>query len=445
MSRSARIPVRFVLVFWLFILSAVAFLDRTNISIAGIFLSTEYHLSNTQLGSVFSAFLLGYAAFQVPGGWLARRIGPRRVLTFGVLWWGVFTVLTTAVPTQIRGSLLLLIAVRFALGAGEAVIYPASNQFIARWIPVRERGRANGWIFAGVGAGSGLTPPLLTWIIAHHGWRASFWFSAVVGFVAGAVWFLIARDRPEQHPYVSQEEATLIREGLRTSDADRSAEFSERAESGRAPWGEMIKSISVWAVTFSYFTYGYVAWIFFSWFYIYLVKVRHLDLKASAKYTMLPFIAMTVCCLLGGVLNDWATKRYGLRVGRCVLACASLAMTAFFLVFGSVLQSAQSASIVLAASVGALYLSQSSYWSVTADIAGEHSGIVSGLMNTGCQIGGAVTAQLTPVIADRFGWNVPFFVAAGLALLGAVAWLIVDPTCRLVETRQVSTGTSIAK
>ena len=267
MSRGARIPVRFVLVFWLFLLSAVAFLDRTNISIAGIFLSTEYRLSNTQLGSVFSAFLLGYAAFQVPGGWLARRVGPRRVLTFGVLWWGVFTILTTTVPTQIGGSLLLLIAVRFALGAGEAVIYPASNQFIARWVPVRERGRANGWIFAGVGAGSGLTPPLLTWIIAHHGWRASFWFSAVVGFVAGAVWFLIARDRPEQHPYASPEEVTLIREGLGAAAVDPLVESSDRATDGRTPWLGMLKSVSVLGDYVQLLHLWLCRMDFLSWFY----------------------------------------------------------------------------------------------------------------------------------------------------------------------------------
>ena len=429
MAAQSPIPVRYVLVFWLFLLSAVAFLDRTNISIAGIFLRSEYHLTNQQLGRVFSAFLIGYAAFQVPGGWLAERMGPRRLLLLGVLWWGVFTILTTTVPTQVGSALILLIGVRLALGVGEAVIYPASNQFVARWFPVRERGIANGWIFAGVGAGAGLTPPLLTWIVTHQGWRSSFWFSAVVGFIVGGIWFLISRDAPEQHPYVSPEELTRIQEGLgRKARLENPSPNEAHGIDVRSHWFNIVRSFSVWAVTFSYFTYGWVAWIFFSWFYTYLAEVRHLDLKTSATYTMLPFIALTICCLLGGLLNDWASKRYGLRVGRCALASVSLFLTALLLTFGSTLHNARSASLVLAASMGALYLSQSSFWSVTADIAGVHSGVVSGVMNTGCQIGGAATAWFTPVIADHYGWGAPFLVAAGLALLGALAWLLVDPS-----------------
>src|SRR6266576_1302601 len=444
MAAQSPIPVRYVLVFWLFLLSAVAFLDRTNISIPGIFLRSEYHLTNQQLGRVFSAFLIGYAAFQVPGGWLAERMGPRRLLTLGVLWWGVFTVLTTVVPTKLGGALLLLMGVRIALGAGEAVVYPASNQFVARWFPVRERGIANGWIFAGVGAGAGLTPPLLSWIVTHQGWRSSFWFSAIIGFVVGAVWFLISRDTPDEHPHISTREVTLIREGLRVNAPAESAIADKpSASNGRSVCGTIAGSPSVWAVTFSYFTYGWVAWIFFSWFYTYLAEVRRLDLKTSATYTMLPFIALTICCLLGGILNDWASKRYGLRVGRCALAAASLFLTALLLTFGSTLHNARSASLVLAASMGALYISQSSFWSVTADIAGVHSGVVSGVMNTGCQIGGAATAWFTPVIADHYGWDAPFFVAAGLALLGAIAWLFVDPS-RPLFTREVHSGLQVA-
>src|SRR5215510_5624203 len=135
MASSVRMPVRVLLIFWMFLLSALAYLDRTNISIAGPQISREFGLTNIRLGWVFSAFLIGYAIAQVPAGWLAVRYGPRASLAFGVGWWGVFTALTAVVPPHMQGALLLLIGVRFALGAGEATVYPAGNQLVARWIP----------------------------------------------------------------------------------------------------------------------------------------------------------------------------------------------------------------------------------------------------------------------------------------------------------------------
>src|ERR1700761_8350618 len=211
---------RFLLAFWLFVLSAISFMDRTNISIAGLQISSEFGLGNQRLGWIFSAFLIGYAGFQVPAGWLASRFGPRLVIALGVIWWGVATALITFIPPGFSQAIAVLIFVRFALGAGEAVIYPAANQFVARWVPERERGIINGIIFAGVGAGSGLTPPLLTWFILHHGWRSAFWFSAVVGVVAGAVWWWLARDTPEEDPNLSAAELNYIRAGISESASD---------------------------------------------------------------------------------------------------------------------------------------------------------------------------------------------------------------------------------
>jgi ACS family glucarate transporter-like MFS transporter len=412
--------VRWFLVFWLFILSAVAYLDRVNISIAGISIAAAYHLTNPQLGRVFSAFLAGYALFQTPGGWLADRLGPRRVLAAGVVWWGIFTALIAIVPSGIGAPLFFFIAARFLLGVGEAVIYPASNQFVSRWIPMQERGIANGLIFAGVGVGAGLSPPLITYIMVHHGWRSSFWVCSIIGFAVGAVWFRASRDTPSEHPRVSARELEMIQAGL-------TIHTGSAAKKQLVPWGRVLKSREVWAVTFSYFCYGYVAWIFFSWFYIYLAQVRGLNLKASAFYAMLPFLAMAACSPLGGIINDRLTKRRGPRAGRCILAAFAIVTAGIFLAFGSQVESARLASIVLAGGAGALYLSQSSFWSVTADIAGGSSGSVSGFMNTGNQIGGFVTSLLTPIIAERFGWTASFLVAAALCVLGAAAWLLVDP------------------
>jgi ACS family glucarate transporter-like MFS transporter len=411
---------RFLLAFWLFVLSAISFLDRTNISIAGLQISSEYGLGNQRLGWIFSAFLIGYAGFQVPAGWLASRFGPRLVITLGVVWWGVATALTTLIPPGISQAVLLLIGIRFALGAGEAVIYPAANQFVARWVPEQERGLINGLIFAGVGAGSGLTPPLLAWFILHHGWRSAFWFSAVIGVLAGVVWWWFARDTPEEDPEVSASERKIIREGIAVVETGDSAP-------GVISWRAILTRRDLPALIITYFGFGYTAWIFFSWFFLYMAQVRGFNLKASAMFSMLPFLSMTIGCLGGGVLSDRLTRAYGLRVGRCGLASVAFLFTAVFLVLGSRVESPQLAGVILAGGAGALYVSQSSFWSVSADIAGRSSGVFSSMVNMGAQVGGAVTASLTPWVAQRFGWTTSFGIAAALAVVGAVLWMTVHP------------------
>jgi ACS family glucarate transporter-like MFS transporter len=136
---------------------------------------------------------------------------------------------------------------------------------------------------------------------------------------------------------------------------------------------------------------------------------------------------MTVCCLAGGELSDWIAIRWGLRAGRCGLAAFALGLTAVFLILGSQARSAGAAGIILAAGAGALYLSQSSFWSVSVDLAGRSSGLFSSIVNMGGQIGGAVTASLTPWIAQRAGWTSSFGLAAFFAVAAAVCWLFVHP------------------
>lgn len=424
-----RTRVRWFLIILLFLLSAVSYLDRVNISIARGPIADAYHLTDVQMGKVFSAMLIGYGLFQTVGGRLADRFGPRRVLTGGVLWWGIFTALTALVPPNMAGALVVFMAVRFLLGAGEAVIYPSANQFVSRWIPVDERGIANGWIFAGVGAGAGLTPPLVTYLMVHHGWRSSFWVCALIGLIAGAIWYTFARNTPREHPGVSDSELAAIESRLTLAPVE------DRTRTSLLSWKDALRSGEVRALTVSYFCYGYVAWIFFSWFFTYVSKVRGLNLKASAYYSMLPFLAMLVGCLVGGTINDRLTKSRGVRIGRCGVAVVAIGLAGIFIACGTQAQSASMASFVLAGGAGALYLSQSSFWSVTADIAGASSGSVSGVMNMGNQAGAALTAALTPWIAERFGWNASFLVAAALCVVGAASWLLVDPAKKLASTQ----------
>jgi ACS family glucarate transporter-like MFS transporter len=317
------------------------------------------------------------------------------------------------------------------LGLGEAIVYPASNRLLATWIPSQERGRANGLIFAGVGVGAGVTPPLITFIMTHSGWRWSFWISALIGLAAGVVWYLVARDKPADHPWVSTGELRHIQSGLPPETAGPRPALA-------LPW----RTLSL--LTLSYSCFGYVAFIFFSWFFIYLSRVRHLDLKSSAFYGMLPFIAMAICSQAGGWIGDRLTTAYGKRVGRCGLAGASLAVAAVFIALSTQAADARLATVVLAGGAGAIYLSISSFWSVTADIGGASAGTASGVMNTGNQLAGALTSVATPWIAGNFGWTASFLTAAAVCAVGAVVWLVVDPDARARESSNADAHSTLA-
>jgi len=410
---------RWILVGWMFVISAIAYLDRVNLSIAGQAIEKEFHFTDIQLGYVLSAFVLGYAIFQAPGGRIADRFGPRRVLALGVVWWAVFTVGITLLSAPFTALLATLIGIRFALGLGEAVVYPSTNCVVSAWIPSAERGIANGIIFAGVGFGAGVTPRLVVYFLEHGGWRTSFWASAAIGLAAGGIWFVIARDRPRGHPWVSAAEVDHIEAGL--------SKENPKLGPAKMNWSAIFSHRDVLAVAFAYFTFGYTAYIFLSWFFIYLNKVRGLDLKSSSYYSMLPFLAMAAGSTFGGWLSDTITKKRGKRAGRCYLASIAVALAAVFVALGTQVESARLASVVLALGAGTLYIAQSSFWSVSADIGKSSAGSVSGVMNMGAQIGGALTSSLTPWIAKEYGWTASFLVASVLCLAGSLTWLAVDP------------------
>ncbi|HVI31454.1 MFS transporter [Phenylobacterium sp.] len=409
--------VRWLMVFLVFAVAAVSYLDRANISIAAPRLKADLGISDVQLGMVFSAFVFGYAFAQPLAGRLADRFGPYRVIAIGIFLWSVLTSATALIPAGYAGALVALIAVRAALGVGESIIFPAGNRLVAAWIPSHERGLANGLIFAGVGVGAGIAPPLITSIMLTHDWRVAFHVTALIGLVALAVWMLLAREKPASHPWMREAELEHIR-------SDRITQAAETG--GLAKWRTIVLDRQVALLTLCYFCFGYVVWIFFTWFFTYLSEVRGLDLKASGLYAMLPFMAMAVGSSAGGWISDGLAKRFGKRIGRCGPAVLGMGLAAIFLAAAMTVADARLAAVVLALGSGSLYLSQSAFWTLSADLGKSSAGSVSGVMNMGCQLGGATVAALTPVIAQQLGWNAGFLVAAAAAMAGAVGWLFID-------------------
>ena len=336
-------------------------------------------------------------------------------MTLAAIWWAARSSLTAA-PFGLAFALPLLLVTRFVLGAGEAVIYPASNRVVAKWIPVSERGLANGVIFMGVGVGAGITPPLVTSVMLRFGWRASFVACGLIGVLAGAVWRLDRARQPGRASRRVGARASAHSRGDQGACVGASALLARyRSQQKRPTAHDQLFLLRLFRVHLLQLVFHYLS------------TVRGMQLKDSALYAMLPFIAMAIGSALGGYLNDRLSRARSLRTGRCGVAIVGIGLAAVFIAVGTEVESARIASVILAGGAGTLYLAQSSFWSVSADIAGSSAGTVSGVMNMGAQLGGVVTASLTPWIAGHFGWASSFQAAAVLCVIGAAAWTAVQP------------------
>ena len=284
-------------------------------------------------------------------------------------------------------------------------------------------------MFGGVGFGSGTAPPLVAAVIAFYGWHEVFYLSAVIGLVVAGIWWYVARDTPAEHPSVTAQEKAHIAAGQ---------PVKIEGPIGKVPWLRVFTSVDVMCTALAYVAFCYVAFIFHTWFFIYLRDGRGLDLKSSALLGTLPFIAMTLCCLLGGVISDWLVKHKGQYVGRSLFGALTLFLSGVFLIVGSQAQDTTVAVLVLAGGAGVLYLGQATYWAVAADYGGPFTGVVSGLINMGGQIAGATTASLTPWFAVHYGWETAFYVAAGICFVCMFAWFFVNPNRRLHVEEQVT-------
>ena len=414
-----KVPVRYLLVLVIFLIAMVVNLDRSNVSIAGSYIAADFHISLVQLGWCFSAFMIGYAAFLIPSGWVAGKWGPRLTLTGGLIWWGAATIATALVPPNMSGALWLLMAVRFTLGLGEALAYPSANQFIAAWFPSTERGKANAWVQSGAQFGSGIAPPLVAFIIIRFGWHAAFFASAAIGLAIACLWYRAARDIPAQHSWVTPQEMAHIQAGLPVEIG---------TSRPPVPWGRIFSSKDTWGTALAYVGFGYAATIFSTWFFIYLKEGRGFDMKSSAVLGMLPFIATTTCCLAGGAISDWMVKRWTPYIGRSLFGAFTLGLAGIILIIGGHAENAVVASLLLAAGAGAIYLGQAVYYAVAADLGGPYAGVVSGMVSMCGQIAGAITASMTPFLATRYGWEYAFYVAAGVTFVCIIPWLFVNPT-----------------
>ncbi|HYM02439.1 MAG TPA: MFS transporter [Stellaceae bacterium] len=396
----------------------ITYIDRVNISTAAIVFKGELHLSNSDYGAIFAAFGWSYAAFQIIGGWIGDRFGPRRTLGVCGAVWAVSTIFT-----GLAEGFWGLILARIALGLGEGATFPTATRAMSSWTRAGWRGFAQGITHSFARLGNAVAPPIVFAITAALNWRASFVILGCVSLVWVAAWVLYFRDKPSDHRGVSAAELAVL------------PPYRGGGQETAVPWRQLVPRML--PTTIVYFCYGWTLWLYLSWIPLYLQHSHNLNLKSSAFFASAALWPGVIGDTMGGVVSDWvykltgnlATARRNVVIGSLLGSLVCL-MPIFFADDIAIL------TICLGAAFFCLELTIGPIWSVPMDIAPKHSGTAAGMMNTGSAIAAIASPWLFGIIIDATGnWNLPFAGSIALLLVGAVLafWMRPDVTMEAAE------------
>ncbi|MGA3306649.1 MAG: MFS transporter [Stellaceae bacterium] len=402
MKKSGHVATSVVLLL-LCLMYGITYIDRVNIATAAIAFRQELGLSNIEYGWIASAFFYSYAMFQIIGGRIGDKYGPRLVLCVCGLIWAASTI-----GTGLAGGFWSFIFVRFMLGVGEGATFPTATRAMSSWTRPGWRGFGQGITHSFARMGNALTPPLVVVLIAYWGWRGSFVALGLVSLVWTVAWFFYFRNDPREHAGVSQAELAVL------------PAYGSRKESPKVPWARLVPRML--PTTFVYFCYAWSLWVFLTWLPQFFQQGYGLNLKNSALLTGAIGLGAVLGDTVGGVLSDWIYKKTGnLNAARRNVVILSflgalLCLIPVFYVHDLVVLGA-----CLCAAFFCLELIIGPIWSVPMDIAPRHSGTASGIMNTGSAVAGIISPVVFGYIVDWSGsWQLPFAVSIGLLLLGAI-------------------------
>jgi MFS family permease len=411
----------------------ITYMDRANISAAAPLIAKEFGFSKITMGIIFSAFTWGYAALQVPGGWMGDKYGPRRVLGIIVTYWSIMTALTAKAVGVVSFSII-----RFLFGVGEAGAFPTATRAMQLWYPREERGLAQGVTHSASRLGAAIVPPVTVAIMTALGWRWVFYIFGAVGIIWSLFWHLAYRNMPEQHKWVNQAELVHIR-GVDEKGNIKQVDIEKKPA---VPWRVLLKHSNMWAVMCAYFTYGYSFWIFLSWLPSYLVDYRGFTLLKMGWFASLPLFAGVI----GDTAGGWLTDTLLVKTGNAKFARRSVATTGMlgcmvFILLSALTTNPYTAVYCLTGAMFFLECIIGPTWGVSMDVGGAYSGTVSGMMNMAGNIGGALSPIVFGVLVAHGSWVAPFIVAACLLFIGAGIWAFwLDPEVSVIDKGRVITN-----
>jgi ACS family glucarate transporter-like MFS transporter len=407
--------------------TGLTYVDRLNLGIVAKSFQDEFSFPPQTMGWILGAFSLGYAWFHLPGGWLADRFGARRVLAGAILWFSLFTALTTLAPRlpilNWVGAAWAFAIVRFLMGLGESAAFPVGNKMMGYWLGPNERALGTSIFLAGVGVAGITAPVLITRMAIAYGWRAPFLVVGLIGILAAFACYSYMTDRPEQNRRVNASELALIG-GRAETEIELMPEPA--SQPGRVRWKKVFSSPSMWALMVSHFCLVYPLYIFFTWFFIYLVKVRGITVSKASFWGSAPFVANVFMLPFWGWLSDRAVQKLGKRNGRRATAWLGIAGSALLLLSGSHTSNNTAALLQLAIAAGFNFAASAVLYTTCTDISTKSSGSVSGIMATFGSLGGAASPVVTVLIATNLGWSYALDFAALVTVMSGLAWFFID-------------------
>jgi MFS family permease len=384
------------------VLYFILFVNRVNIATAAPLIRADLGLSNTQLGLAFSAFAIPYALFQLIGGWIGDKFGPRLTLSACCALVGVSTMLTGAA----RGFVSLFV-LRLALGFAQGAAFPTATRAMSTWIPVPDWGFAQGITHSFGRIGNAVTPPLMAALLLFVSWRRSFVIIGSASLVWLLVWVWYFRNDPRQHSAITQADLVAL---------------PEPATPGRPaiPWLRLARRIL--PVTMVDFCYGWTLWLFLTWIPTFFFENYHLNLQTSAIFSAGVLFAGVIGDTAGGVATDRLLRKTGsLVVARRSVIVAGFVGAVVFLCPVLLFHDLAVAAVCLSLAFFFAELIVAPIWAVPMDIAPRYAGSASGMMNFGFAVAGLVSPSSFGYLVDRTGsWVLPFICSMLLLLVGAV-------------------------
>ena len=382
-------------------LAFISYLDRACISQAAPMIARDLHFNTIQMGYIFSAFGITYAAMEIPSGWLIDRYGPRLVLTRVVMCWSLFTA-----ATGVAWNFASMFTARLLFGAGEAGCFPGLAKTFRSWLPSEERARAEGWKACSARWGAGAAPLLVVSIYASLGWRFAFVLFGAIGFIWAAFFYFLFRNNPGHE---------------------------DQVETRRAPFAFFLRSRSAWALCLQWFCHFYGFYFYVTWLPTYLLQARGVALKHGAVLSGLPLLSAGCGCLAAGYLLPPSARRWGVVHARKAFAFVAYGGAAIFLLLFTYIHDPNLAMIVMSLSSFIIELSAPVTWTTAMDLGGESVGLLTGMMNTLGQLGGSIAPTIIGYLLAASGnnWNIAFYASAALYILGGLCWVALDPVTRL--------------